>query len=1050
MEITREFLIDLAGWDVMKHARAMLEFNAVAHSDWSPPVLKGLVQDGPLSYRAGLIVKNERDIENLCTCRDARQRGIFCAHSVAVGLHHLRRKQVIQNLAHPPASDTPAPKPTSVSKTAPPPRRLQQALPGQSGELLELCVIFPPNFSESIPKKRFTLFFEGRWKKGRSPLSGLPTNIPFSLSPQDRFLLDAIEKLGDGSHPAMLPLDSQKLCVLLPKLIDHPRATLGKSQPLSIQANPCRFGIVAHLESTGEIILQKAAGQGPLPLIEGEQSWVFQPPALRPLGIPPEIASLLHAPIKISRQQIPDFLSRTWPKLEKNCDIQADFKSSDFSFSPLNPSFTLELSGGLARMDAWLRCSYAQQTMTLGAPANDIWLADPQSPTRYSTRHAAAEAGAIQRLQRAGFTGPNEKGLFQLAGQNKVLLFIARDFPQLQKAWKITVETRLDRSMKENIEVIEPQFSAVSSGEQWFDLDVAFQSKGGERFSAGDIQQLLLKGQNYTTLKNGRLGILNTDAVHELQEALLDASPRQQDGKYRLDSVQIGFLDETIRQQNGWAPPSLAPWRDCAARQRGEAKFEIPPLGALDSILRPYQKTGIGWLNFLRENQFGGILADEMGLGKTLQVLAFLQSLKNQGQLNLPCLVVCPTSLTFNWASEAAKFTPGLRTLVLHGTQRHDLFGKIAGADLVITSYGLMRRDADRHRDLEWDTVILDEAQHIKNRQTQNAQAVKAARSRHRLVLTGTPMENSVLDLWSIFDFLMPEYLGTARDFKDRYELPITRDKDPKAQTRLARRTRPFLLRRLKKEVTRDLPEKIEQTAFCELSDDQRAIYQQMLEAGRREVTAAVGAQGLPKSRMLVLSALLRLRQICCDLRLLQLDAARESNQPSGKLELFSELLDEVLDGGHRVLVFSQFVSMLTLLRERLEEEGVACSYLDGSTVDRAKVVEQFQTDEKIPVFLISLKAGGVGLNLTGADTVIHFDPWWNPAVEDQATDRAHRIGQTRLVTSYKLITRGTVEEKILNLQNRKRDAIRNILGTEDQLVETLNWEEIQELLSEG
>jgi SNF2 family DNA or RNA helicase len=293
----------------------------------------------------------------------------------------------------------------------------------------------------------------------------------------------------------------------------------------------------------------------------------------------------------------------------------------------------------------------------------------------------------------------------------------------------------------------------------------------------------------------------------------------------------------------------------------------------------------------------------------------------------------------------------------------------------------------------------------------------------------------------------MPGYLGSAKDFRERYELPITKDKNAEAQHRLARRLRPFLLRRLKQEVAKDLPAKLEQVSFCELTPDQRSVYQSVIEASRKEVLDAVGANGLAKSRLVVLTALLRLRQVCCDLRLLKLQNVNPANA-SGKLDLFSELLEEVVDGGHRALVFSQFTGMLALLKERLVEAGIEFCYLDGSTADRGAVVQQFQGNAAIPVFLISLKAGGVGLNLTGADTVIHFDPWWNPAVEDQATGRAHRIGQTKVVTSYKLITRDTVEEKILLLQNRKREIISATLEGEETLANALNWEEIQELLS--
>jgi SNF2 family DNA or RNA helicase len=578
---------------------------------------------------------------------------------------------------------------------------------------------------------------------------------------------------------------------------------------------------------------------------------------------------------------------------------------------------------------------------------------------------------------------------------------------------------------------------------------VVFASGSGEQFSQAEIQRLLLSGQSHTRLKNGKTAVIDTGAVEELQEVLLDCSPQQHTHGYRINNAQASFLESTLRQNPRWQVQAPPAWSERASRQSGEIKLDCPALGELENTLRPYQKQGVAWLLFLRQNNFGGILADEMGLGKTLQTLAHLAAVRSStsNQTPLPHLIICPTSLVFNWVAEAKKFTPQLSVLALHGSDRHERFEDLANHDIIVTSYALIRRDADIYRRFEFDTVVLDEAQHIKNRQTQNAQAVKAIKARHRLVLTGTPLENSVLDLWSIFDFLMPGYLGTATDFRERYELPITREKNSAAQARLSKRLKPFILRRLKLEVARDLPAKLEQISFCELNTEQRSAYQQIIEATRKEVLEAVGEQGERRARMVALSALLRLRQVCCDLRLLAL------NQPdgagaSGKVDLFEELLEEVLDGGHRVLVFSQFVSMLTILRDRLTAREIKFCYLDGSTTNRLEVVEQFQKDVTIPVFLISLKAGGTGLNLTGADTVIHFDPWWNPAVEDQATDRAHRIGQTRVVTSYKLIARDTVEEKILTLQSRKREIIKATLSGEEEFTSALTWSEIQELLN--
>jgi SNF2 family DNA or RNA helicase len=894
----------------------------------------------------------------------------------------------------------------------------------------------------------------------------LPLDTTFAPSSQDAALLDVLEALNEGDTPAMVMLNSTQFSDVLKELVGHPGVTFGRANAVEIVGDPLRFAVLAELETNGEIVLRLTGG-APSGLIRGATAWVLQGRTLRPFGMPAGLEQMFNGPLRIARSRVPQFLNVDWPALVANCDVQANFALEDFVLEAAVPRFKLQLAGGLAMLQAKLDCYYGQKRVGAGVATVDgaLWLADPEMPTRYLTRNFGAEQTALARLLKHNFVGPDAQGFYQLKGQNGVLNFFAREFPKLEKEWEVTLEERLERSTHQNLERIEPRFQIRATGEQWFDLNVAYDTKGGERFAAADIQRLLLSGRSHTRLSNGKFALLDTGAVEELQEVLLDCAPQQHAEGYRLNNVQAGFLDATLRRQTGWQVQAPTAWTQRAAQQRGEVKLDAPPLGELESVLRPYQKEGVAWLHFLRTNGFGGILADEMGLGKTLQVLALINSRRVTGAFT-PVLVVCPTSLVFNWAAEAAKFTPGLRVLTLQGAQRNELFAEIAQHDLIVTSYALLRRDAERYRGLEFDTVVLDEAQHIKNRETQNAQAVKSIRTRHRLVVTGTPLENSVLDLWSIFDFLMPGYLGTAKDFRERYELAIVRDKNVEAQARLARRLRPFMLRRLKREVASDLPEKIEQVSFCDLNDEQQALYRQVLDASRREIVNAVEANGVAKSRMVVLTALLRLRQICCDLRLLKLgqnstaDATEEDDQTrspkadakpaatSGKVELFGELLEEVIDGGHRVLVFSQFTSMLGLLREQLSGQGVEFCYLDGATKNRAEVVEKFQRDGRIPVFLISLKAGGVGLNLTGADTVIHFDPWWNPAVEAQATDRAHRIGQQKVVTSYKLITRGTVEEKILNLQTRKRALMQGMLGGEEELAEALNWEEIQDLLA--
>lgn len=1030
IELTEKLLSDAAGWDVMKFARASVAQGHVISSHWAPPLLRGVVQAGPVSIRASMVIKSGSDIDNLCTCREAREWGKICSHSVAVGLHWLnaQKKEVAA--------------PTLATKI--PAKKAPSLLRAAEGEPAELFFILPPNFDQAAARGKVMLVIEAKWGGGRCPLNALPKGRPFAFSPQDNAILDAMEKWTEGETPAVLQLETKDFATLLPALVGHPNITLGKSNEVTVMNQPFALPLRATLEANGEIMVTLKGRTAALAMVG---DWVWQNATLQPLSLPLAMKDILRGPVRVPRMQVPAFLSQ-WPQLQAAGEVDANFKLEDFTLKPQAPRFLLELKGGLAQLTARVQCSYGSRIMTLGVTDTDeaVWLPDPEAVTRYSTRDVSAERAALARLQRQGFSAPDASGKMQLLGQNAVLNFLAREFTKLQREWTVTLDEQLENRTLRNIERVEPQFQITPSGVQWFDLGVVFATSGGETFSAAEIQRLILSGQSHTRSRSGKTVVIDTGAVEELQEVLLDCAPEQHAQGYRIKATQAGFLDATLRQHANWKVQAPTAWRERATRQGGEAKLECPPLGNLESVLRPYQKQGVAWLQFLRENGFGGILADEMGLGKTLQTLAFLRVVREKEPGAAPMLIVCPTSLVFNWLAEAKKFTPELKVLALHGPERHAAFAQINESDIVITSYALARRDADRYREFEFDTVVLDEAQHIKNRQTQNAQAVKAVKSKHRLVLTGTPLENSVLDLWSIFDFLMPGYLGTAKDFRERYELPIAKARDASAQQRLARRLRPFLLRRLKKDVAADLPARIEQVSFAELTPEQRGVYQQVIEASRKEVLEAVGAQGLAKSRIVVLTALLRLRQVCCDLRLLNLDNIDPATA-SGKLEMFAELLEEAIDGGHRVLVFSQFVKMLALLKEKLAAEGMEFCYLDGSTTNRGAVVERFQ-NSTIPVFLISLKAGGVGLNLTGADTVIHFDPWWNPAVEDQATDRAHRIGQSKVVTSYKLITRDTVEEKILLLQNRKREIIRSTISGDEEFAETLNWEEIQELLA--
>ena len=467
---------------------------------------------------------------------------------------------------------------------------------------------------------------------------------------------------------------------------------------------------------------------------------------------------------------------------------------------------------------------------------------------------------------------------------------------------------------------------------------------------------------------------------------------------------------------------------------------------AIQAELRGYQMKGFSWLWFMYKYGLNGILADDMGLGKTLQALTLLQKAKDiDGPM--PTLVICPTSVVFNWEAEIQKFAPELTCLKLAGIERKSLFKEIPNFDIVITSYALVRRDIEKLKKINFRYVILDESQNIKNALSQTAQAVKKLNSQHKLALSGTPIENKLEELWSVFDFLMPGFMFSMSEFNFRYVNPIMERGDKTVEKRLKLQIYPFILRRMKRDVAKDLPDKVENIAYCELTPDQREFYMEVLDSTKEELFKSIEQKGLEKSRMSIFSALLRLRQICCHPRLYDKENVKKINH-SGKFEHLKEMLEEIISEGHRVLLFSQFVDMLDITKDWLEKEAIPYEYLTGKTKDRQGAVERFNSNPHIPIFLISLKAGGTGLNLTGADYVIHYDPWWNPAVEDQATDRAYRIGQTKKVFVYRLITKNTVEEKIQKLKQVKRNLVDSVISVDRNITKSLTIADIKEIFS--
>ncbi|MEC5408577.1 DEAD/DEAH box helicase [Paraburkholderia sp. MPAMCS5] len=644
--------------------------------------------------------------------------------------------------------------------------------------------------------------------------------------------------------------------------------------------------------------------------------------------------------------------------------------------------------------------------------------------------------------------------------------FVTDAVPDLVgKGWRVTMAPEFRYNV---IEIDAIDGTAHQAGDGWFDLEMGIRIGernvrleplladlfrrdrrwlGGALEAIADDEPIELK-----TEENKRLR-LRADRLKPVVRVLVDlfdslGGALAEGAPLRVPSVDAGRL-QALNDTGRWQFRGDDSIRELAQRlQAGPGLREAPVPRGLRAELRAYQQQGLNWMQYLREQGLAGVLADDMGLGKTVQTLAHILAEKEAGRLDRPALIVVPTTLVHNWREEARRFAPELTVLVLNGPQRKERFEQIGGHELILTTYALLWRDQKVLAQHDYHLLILDEAQYVKNATTKAAQAIRGLRARHRLCLTGTPLENHLGELWSQFDFLLPGFLGSQKDFTRRWRNPIEKNGDGVRRSLLARRIRPFMLRRRKDEVAKELPAKTTIVCSVDLEGAQRDLYETVRAAMQEKVRAAVSAQGLARSHIIVLDALLKLRQVCCDPRLVRvLNSSGETDEAasgqtarpgkaeknargmrSAKLDLLLSMLPELIEEGRRVLLFSQFTGMLSLIAEALDEAAIPHVILTGDTTDRITPVERFQHGE-VPLFLISLKAGGVGLNLTAADTVIHYDPWWNPAAENQATDRAHRLGQEKPVFVYKLIAAGSIEEKIVELQEQKAGLADSILS---------------------
>ncbi len=757
------------------------------------------------------------------------------------------------------------------------------------------------------------------------------------------------------------------------------------------------------------------------------------PAALRRLLRSPTIAEPASELISLIAQGLPKMaleMGAALPDLSQVADVV-----------DLEPHFAVQAQGDLLRAEVALDVTYGATRLRLRADGiSPPIFFEPAVEGRLRPRcvrcDIPAQQSAVEQLLDLGLTPNEDGGAFEAKGEGAIQ-FWSRGVAELPKNWEVFVPEGLSGATVRGAPVL--MTARVSSGVDWLAVKVDY-AVDGIALDRDELARCLATGGKYIRLSDNSYARFDPASVEAMLEREVELMTASKGGKVPL--AQAGRIQELLEQVDSAVVSASAK----ALFEKLRSLDEIKPLKKprlLKATLRPYQEQGFAWLNFVHELGSGGVLADDMGLGKTIQTLALLLHLKAT-EKSVRALIVAPTSVVTNWVREIARFAPTLKTALWHGAGRREQMAELDTADVIITSYALLRRDIDLLKRLQLDYSILDEAQAIKNPVSATAQAARELSAKHRLALTGTPIENRLSEIWSIFEYVSPGLLGTLPKFEERFARPIDQG-DSKKAAQLRAVIHPFILRRTKTEVAKDLPAKIESDMLVDLPADQKALYTQVLREVRAQVMGEVERAGVAKAQLHILAGLTKLRQAACDPRLLGLPRDFDHDD-SGKLAAVRELIEECEAGGHKVLVFSQFVSMLKLIREALDLDGVKYEYLDGSTVDRAERVDRFQMDPTISVFLISLKAGGSGLNLTAADTVVHFDPWWNPAVEEQASDRAHRIGQSRVVTVYRLIAAGTIEEKILQLKAKKKELVASVLSEDAGGGKSLTRADLDEL----
>ena len=757
-------------------------------------------------------------------------------------------------------------------------------------------------------------------------------------------------------------------------------------------------------------------------------------------GIGTVVFGLSRKQARMPLREVPTFLERGLRRMRDIIRVEADPGVLPDVHSP-EPLLILGEDGENLKVQLSFRYGDPVELQVMSDAAPEVLRAPEGHEPMFVMRDLEHERRALGVAREAGLPVHESPGTF-LLDTPSALTFLEDHLDPLEGEWMILGRERLVRFRTRHLT---PHMEgSIRSGLDWFDVNLEL-VVDRSRFGLDALLQLYQNKRRYLTLDDGTLALLPDEWVtHHLQIAMELPQILVSGGIGRVPRYHAPVLDALV----GDAPVQADDeWKRLSQRLRNFAGLTDTPLPeGLRGELRGYQKHGYDWLTFLGESGFHGILADDMGLGKTVQTLTWLASEVESGRAENPTLVVCPTSVATNWVMEAARFTPNLATLKLTGPNRDKLYTQVKDAHVVITTYALLRMDLARLQRRNWHAVILDEAQNVKNPESQTALAAKKLKARHRLALTGTPLENSLLELWSVFDFLMEGFLDEKKNFKARYVRSGA--ETPEDIEGLRIKVAPFMLRRIKDEVAKELPPKTEQVIKVPLTTEQQKLYDQVRALAKAKVYATIQERGVSGSTVTILDALLKLRQVACHPDLVKLEIAHDVHE-SSKHEIIHDLIEELVAERHRALIFSQFTSHLKILRDWLDASDIGYFYLDGRTKNRQDLVDSFNAPDGPPLFLISLKAGGTGLNLTSADYVIHMDPWWNPAVEAQATDRAHRIGQTRPVVVYKVVAENTVEEKILELQDKKRELFASVVDADGIGGSALTMDDIRSIFDD-